>query len=65
MYKQIYLVGLTEDSMKFSCYINQSLRYVPSCLKLIILNEMSNNNPCHKSVVLESPNQVWAAMQKI
>jgi len=32
----------------------QCLRYVHSCLELVILNKISINNPRQKSVVLES-----------
>jgi len=40
--------------VKFSCRVNQSLRYVHSCHELIFLVKMSINNPSQKSVVLES-----------
>ena len=39
---------------KFSYQLNQSLRYVHSCLEAIFPIPMSTNNPSQKSVVLES-----------
>ena len=39
---------------KFSCQVNQYVRYVHCCLELATLIKMSTNNPCQKSVVLDS-----------
>ena len=37
-----------------SCQVNQSARYVHSCLQFATLIKTSTNNPCQKSVVIES-----------